>query len=224
MGELGNVATTPKACSREEIVAISLLSAYDEINLNKGGAMEVIHKLELTLEAQYKKVPHLPVGVRKWLAENAWWLVLIGVIVGIFAILSILSLLGLAMLGLSIGGALLGAGIGAAVGATLGGILLVTALISLALYIAETVLMGMAIMPLKDMKKRGWDLLFVVAVLNAVSIVVVGVLTFDLLGLVWSLLWIALSVYFLYEVRDYFLVKKAVPKKKPVEAEAKLEV
>ena len=185
--------------------------------------MEAIHKLELILEEQYKKLPHLPENAQKWLATNAWWLVLIGVVIGVFAIFAILSLLSLTILGLSIGGAALGAGVGAAIGATVGGILLVTTIISLAVYIAETALMSLAITPLKDMKKRGWDLLFLVGLLNAASILVVGILTVDVFGLIWSLLWVALSLYFLYEVRDYFVVKKTVHHKEVVADKAKLK-
>lgn len=181
--------------------------------------MEAVRKLEVALAEQYKKAPHLPEGGQKWLAENAWWIVLIGVALSAFALFGILSFLLLATLGLSVGGAALGAGYGAAVGAAIGGVLLITTLISLALYIVEVVLLGMAVSPLKALKKRGWDLVFLVAVLNAVVLVVTNVLAVNLAGLVFGLLWAAVGAYFLFEVRDRFAVKKLVAK--PVKATAK---
>ena len=181
--------------------------------------MDAIHKLELTLVEQYKKLPHLPEEGRKWLAENAWWLVLIGVIICVFGLFGILSFLALGMFGLALGGAALGAGYGAVAGATLGGVILVVVLVSMALYIAEIVLMAMAISPLKELKKRGWDLLFLVAVINAAAAVITNVLSVNVIGLVMSLLWIAVGAYFLFEVRERFLVKKVVAK--PVKASSK---
>ncbi len=186
--------------------------------------MELIHKLEVALVAQYDKLPHLPENIQKWLADNAWWLVLIGVATSAVAILGVLSIVMIALFGLSFGGALVGAGVGAAIGSAIGGVILIVTVLSLALYVVQTALLGMAISPLKSLKKRGWDLVFIVAVINAAVIVISNVLTVNFVGLIWSLLWVAVGVYFLYEIREYFLVKKIAPKKhaKGIEAEAKL--
>lgn len=181
--------------------------------------MEAIRKLEVALAEQYKKAPHLPESGQKWLAENAWWIVLIGVVISVFGLLGIVSVLALATFGLSLGGAALGAGYGAAVGVAIGGVLLVTTLISLALYIVEVVLLGMAVSPLRALKKRGWDLVFLVAVLNVAVIVVTNVLAVNFVGLVFGLLWAAVGAYFLFEVRDRFVVKKLAAK--PAKATAK---
>lgn len=174
--------------------------------------MEAVRKLEVALAKQYKKAPHLPKNGQKWLAENGWWIVLIGVILGVFGLFGVLSVIALAIFGLSLGGAALGSGYGAVAGVALGGVLLVTTLISLALYVVEVILMGMAVSPLKAMRKRGWDLVFLVAVLNAAVAVVSNVLTVNVAGLVLGLLWAAVGAYFLFEVRDRFVEKKAAEK------------
>ena len=174
--------------------------------------MELVRKLETMLVEQYKKAPHLPVNGQKWLAENAWWIVLVGVVISVFAMMGVLSFLALAMFGLSLGGAMLGAGYGAAVGMAVGGVLFVTTLVALALYIVVAVLLGMAVSPLKAMKKRGWDLVFLVAVVNAVVVVVTNVLSADLVGLIFGLLWAAVGAYFLFEVRSRFVGTKPVAK------------
>lgn len=188
-------------------------SAYDEVNLNNGGAMETIHKLELSLEQQYDKLPHLPVHIQKWFAENAWWLILIGVAISALGLVGLLSVLAIAMFGLTLGGAVIGSGVGATVGAAIGGIVLVTTIISIALYVVETAILGLAVSPLKSLKKRGWDLLFIVAVINAAVIIVVNIISLNIFGLIWSLLWVGVGVYFLYEIRSFFIVKKHVSKK-----------
>ncbi len=180
--------------------------------------MEAVHKIETVLVEQYKKAPHLPDGGQKWLAENAWWIVLIGVVLSVFGLFGIISVLGLALFGLSLGGAALGAGYGAAVGAALGGVLLVTTLLLLALYIIETVLLGMAVSPLKAAKKRGWDLVFLVALLNVAVLVVTNVISANLVGLIFGLLWAGVGGYFLFEVRDRFVAKKIAAK--PAKAKA----
>ncbi|MFZ1360580.1 MAG: hypothetical protein WAS27_00915 [Candidatus Saccharimonadales bacterium] len=174
--------------------------------------MEAVRNLEAVLAKQYKKAPHLPKEGQVWLAHNAWWIVLVGLALSVTGLVGILSVLALAMFGLSFGGALLGGAYGMTVGAALGGILLITTLVSLALYLVEVVLMGMAISPLKVMKKRGWDLVFLVAVLNALVTVVTNALSASLGGLVFGLLWAAVGLYFLFEVRDMFQAKKAAAK------------
>ncbi len=175
--------------------------------------METVAKIEAAFAAQYKKAPHLPKDGQKWLAANMWWIVLIGAILGALGIVSILGALSVAWLGLSLGGAFLGGLPGMAVGTAIGGVLLLTTLVSLALYIAEVVLLGMAVSPLKAMKKqRGWDNIFLVVLLNVAVMVVINVLTFNLSGLVFGLLWMAIGTYFLFEVRDRFMGKRSIEK------------
>ncbi len=53
--------------------------------------MESLQKLEATVGEWYKGMPHLPKNGQRWLAENAWWLVLIGVILGAIGAIGLLS-------------------------------------------------------------------------------------------------------------------------------------
>lgn len=166
--------------------------------------MDSISKLEVTVAKWYENAPHLPVGGRKWLSENIWWLVLIGVILTVFAIFGLFSLLFLS-------GAIL-VGAGGAVGAALGGILWVAALVSVLFLLVQLVLMTMAISPLKQMRKQGWVLLFAVTLLNVVADVVGFLFKFNVFDLVWSLFMAAVAAYFLFEIRSSFVAARSEKK------------
>lgn len=159
--------------------------------------MESLHNLEVTVAAWYKGMPHLPKNGQKWLAENIWWLVLVGVILGALGIFTVLSAT------LFAGAILVSAG--GVVGAALGGI----ALVWLAFAIGEVVVSALAISPLKSMRKKGWSLLFLVTLINVASLVLAFVFNFNLMGLVWGLLVAAVGAYFLFEIRDDFTSAKA---------------
>lgn len=167
--------------------------------------MESLRKLETTVALWYKNAPHLPRSGQQWLATNAWWLVLIGVILGAVGVFSIIS-------GVLLAGAVL-TGVGGAVGAALGGIALLAVLVALVFAIADVVLGAVAIMPLKSMQRRGWTLLFVIVLVNVLSIVVTFLFNFSLFGLVWGLLCVAVGAYFLFEIRDFYEAEKPARKR-----------
>lgn len=175
--------------------------------ITKGKTMESVRKLEETVASWYKNAPHLPVDVSRWIANNVWWLVLVGIIVGALVVLGAISATFFA-------GALL-AGLGGALGAAIGGLAFVAVFISLLFAIVILVLLAMAYGPLKAKNKKGWDLLFVVMLLNVVSLAVTLLLTFDIFGTLWGLLWAAVGGYFLFEIRQYFLSKKVEAKPEP---------
>jgi hypothetical protein len=176
--------------------------------------MESVHKLEKTVAEWYKAVPHLPKGGQKWLADNVWWIVVIGVVLSVLGLFSILSLLFLAGAGLALAGGATGGAYGSAVGAALGGVVLISVIVSLAVYVIELILMAMAISPLKNHKKKGWDLLFLVALINVLSIVVTGLLGMNFFSIIWGLLWAAVGGYFLFEIYGHFGGAKNVSEKK----------
>lgn len=158
--------------------------------------MDKINKLELTVAAWYKNVPHLPLDLQKWLATNAWWLACIGVIVGGLVVFTVISATLLA-------GAVL-TGVAGAVGAVVGGIALIAVVLSSILAIIDLIIIGAAIMPLKARAKRGWTLLFITVLINVLSIAVSLVLSLDIIGAIWSLLMTAVGAYFLFEIRHLF--------------------
>lgn len=162
--------------------------------------MESLKNLETMVASWYKGMPHLPKNGQKWLAENAWWLVLVGVILGTFGILSVL-------LGTLVAGTLL-AGFGGPVGAVAGGLVFMVVIVSLAFAIVDMIISAMAISPLKAMRKKGWSLLFLGALINVLSIVVSFLFQLNLFSLIWGLLFAGVGGYFLFEVRDYFTSAK----------------
>ena len=164
--------------------------------------MESLKNLETMVASWYKGVPHLPKNGQKWLAENAWWLVLVGVILGSFGILSVL-------LGTLVAGTLL-AGFGGPIGAAIGGLAFVIVAISLAFAVVDMIISAMAISPLKAMRKKGWTLLFLVALINVLSLVVSFLFQLNLFSLVWGLIFAGVGGYFLFEVRDYFTSAKTL--------------
>lgn len=158
--------------------------------------MDSIRKLESKVASWYKDVPHLPANAAKWIAQNIWWIVLIGVILGAMTVFSIVSVTFFA-------GAVF-IGYGGAIGAAVAGIALIAVIFSLAFWVVELVLMGMAISPLRAQQKKGWTLLFMVALLQVVAHGVSFLFNLNLFSLVWSLLYVAVGLYFLFEIRGQF--------------------
>lgn len=158
--------------------------------------MESIRKLESTVAGWYEKAPHLPLGGRKWLAENVWWIGLVGLVLGVIGVWSVLAVTFWASTALTI--------YGGVAGAVVGSLAFVAVLIALAFSIVLLVLLGMAIMPLKAGMKKGWNLLFISALLSLASTVVAFLLSWNLGSFVMGLLSTAISGYFLFEIRSYF--------------------
>lgn len=173
--------------------------------------MESLHKLESTVAGWLKDVPHLPTEVRKWIAENAWWIAIVGVVIGGFGILTLLG-------ALAVVGGLAAVSVGVGVGAALAGTFLIASFVSLAALVINVVLEALAIKPLKSLSKRGWDLLFLAAVLNFGFSAVSALLRYDIIGVVFAALGAAVTSYFLFEVVAYFKpVGKEKVATKPVE-------
>jgi len=162
--------------------------------------MESIHKLEKTVAGWYKNVPHLPTGGQKWLADNVWWIALIALVLTALSIFPLIA--GVLFVGAVAGG--LGAAYGGAYGAALAGTALIAVWVAIIFLLFETVVLGLAIAPLKAHKKKGWDLLFILALVNVASVVASGLIGFNFMALIWGLLWSAVGAYFLFEIHGYF--------------------
>lgn len=177
--------------------------------------MESLHKLETTIADWYKNVPHLPKNVSKWIAENVWWIVLIAVILGVFGLFTgFVAIAGLSALTASYGAA--NPYYGAAMMQANVGASLAAAWVALAGLAVSTVVMALAISPLKDQKKKGWDLLFLSDVVYFVIAVIGAVVSFQFFGIISPIIGAAISFYFLFEIRSHFLghkVKAEEPKK-----------
>lgn len=166
---------------------------------------ESLTALEVKLnELLVKKAPfQIPASGRKFLAEIAWVLALIGVILG-----GIIAFGSFGVLGIFGGLVVLGGGSAA----------LVLAWVSLAVLIGQVVLEAMAISPLKDLKKRGWDLMYYSMVLSAVYAVVNLIYNISrggvhaagsVFGFAWSALITIATFYILFQVRGNFMGKAA---------------
>lgn len=169
--------------------------------------MESLRQLETTVASWYKKAPHLPVEARQWIARNAWWIIIVGIV---FLGLGVM----VALLGVFFAGALL-TGFGA-VGAAIGGLAIIAVVLSMFFSLVCIVLAAIAISPLKAMRRKGWNLLFLIVLIEAVALALTLLFTFDIIGTFWGLLWLAIDGYFLFEVREYFEGK--AKKSKAVEA------
>lgn len=141
----------------------------------------MVGQLEDTLNEYFgQKAPQLPKGIKDFLVMAAPYLVILGIILTIPAILALLGLSVLLAPALALGG-----------GWTLAGI------ISLLVLLVTTVLMIMAVPGLFAKKKFGWDKMFWVSLINVVGTLVTG----NLIGLV---IGTAITWYFLFQVRSYY--------------------
>lgn len=155
----------------------------------------------------------LPENWRKWLATYAWVFALIGAVFGAFTCLALLPLLGFASV------------VGTAAGAA--GFVLF-AWLALFVLIGYTVLLGVATPKLKRMEKGGWNLIFYSTlfffaydILNTIRYISAG----SILTLIWHVITTTISLYFIFQVRKYFLGKKVAdaPVAKPVTPAAPVE-
>ena len=168
--------------------------------------MKIIDQLESKVAEWLKPVPHLPANVTKWLAENIWWITIVGVIataigtiVMIFGIFSMISLVGTVshFYGYYY----------ATSSYTWWNV--ITSIVSTIFMAATVALSAMAISPLKEAHKEGWTLLFIILALRAVAMVVEAILNFNIVGFISTILFgaisIAISAYLLYEIRSHFV-------------------
>lgn len=174
--------------------------------------MEQIEKLETTISGWFKDLPRLPKGFTDWLADNVWWLTIVGVVLSVFAVFSALSLL---MLAFGITGLTLGGVYGGYAASTVVGVALISVLASVAGFVVTTIIMVLAISPLKEKKKKGWTLLFVVLLLSFAFSVVANLISFNVVGILWAVVWVAVEAYVLFEIRSYFGVRHKADTAKP---------
>lgn len=164
--------------------------------------MELLSQLEHKIVSWFKAAPHLPEAGQKWLADNVWWIVVIGIVLSGMAILGLLfTVFGtLSVLG--------GYGVSFYASTTFLVIVVIRSLVSLLFTGLNVALLAFAITPLKEKQKKGWVLLFIVWLLNAVSIVVSGVLTLSVFGFITTIIFGALGLavagYFLFEIHGQF--------------------
>jgi hypothetical protein len=164
--------------------------------------MEFISKLEKTILGWAKNVPHLPTVAQKWLGDNVWWIALIGAILsGIATLVSLVGLFGAI------------AAIGAAssiyyASSTHTSFVVVSIAFSLVFIALNGLLLAFAVKPLQEKEKKGWVLLFMTLLLEALSIIVNAVLTFSVAGFIVDILLgaigLAIGAYLIFEIHGQF--------------------
>jgi hypothetical protein len=174
--------------------------------------MSVVTKIETMVAGWLKPAPHLPKGGQKWIAENVWWIALIGLVASIFGIFAIIAgLIAVATF------APLVDYYGTTVSRSYNGASAISLVISLVLFIAQIALLAMSLKPLRMLQSRGWDLLFLMLLLNAVSVVLNTLFSPNPVAFISSLLFgaigLAIGAYFTFEIRSYFVHKKGVDAK-----------
>lgn len=165
--------------------------------------MEAVKNIEKSLENIFKDLPHLPESTRKGLA-NIWpWLVLIGGLVQLWAALTLYRLAnytdGLYDLANSLS-AIYGVG---QVGPS--GFDRTVIYLGVVVLVVEAILLLMAFPKLKNRAKQGWNLIFLVALIN-VAYSVLQIFTYGrgFGSFIFSLIGSAISFYLLFEIRGQF--------------------
>ncbi len=172
--------------------------------------MDQVTKLEVALAEQFNKLPfHLPTDVRAWIATNAWWIIIIGVVASVFSIWGSLQVLFFAQS--TIDSAYEAARqYGITMPAYSNPMADVSLWIGIIVFVAVLVLQVKAINPLRSMSKRGWDLVFLSMLISLagsfLTSVIIGSVLSGLFGLI---LGIAIGGFFLFEIRSNFAAVKA---------------
>lgn len=174
--------------------------------------METVRMIEKQLVEINKGLPKLPRGLTKWLAEYGWLLVLIGVILSVLSLFILLPTL-LTVLGvLSITDNIFGLNYG------FGTLSWISFLVTLIATVIVTYLEAVAITPLKTKQYRGWELVFIAGLVSVASSIISSVISLEAGSLVVSLMFYAVGLYVLFQVREYFVphtAKDKQPTKKP---------
>jgi len=166
--------------------------------------MSSIAKFENTIGGWLKPLPHLPEAGRKWLAENIWWIALVGLILSVIGMVMLIGTIIVAF-PFIFGTATI---ISYYSATAYTGFWMVSSVVSLIFMIATVVITAMAISPLKKRIKKGWDLMFITLIIGGLSAVLSAIINFNVLNFVPSIIFAALGLaigsYFLYEIRSFF--------------------
>lgn len=165
--------------------------------------MNLLYKLEEKVFGWFKSAPNLPNDARKSLAENAWWIVIVGII---FMIINVLRGLSYIENQISLQGT--AAGSYYISSATSSDWSLLTVGVSIFFLTMQIILLFLAVNPLKEMQKKGWVLLFASWLISGVALVANALLTLGVFSFIITILlgavWLAISGYFLFEIHGQF--------------------
>ncbi len=171
-------------------------------------------KIENKLASLLKPIPALPDNVKKWLSKNLWWIVLImvglmirGIISTIFNIFDVLDTINqVNKFNSPAWGSFYRAP------AVYSGIWISKQSLSLlAFSIFSTIVYGMAILPLRDGKKKGWDMLFFMLLASGAWMILANIINFSFLffipAIIFGAVAFAAGAYLLIQLKSYFSKK-----------------
>lgn len=157
---------------------------------------------ELKFAKVFHKTPSLPKSWRTWLAVNSWWIVVVGAVLVVATALGTLAEYVTVLTTEELANRLPW---------------LFTSLAGLIFAVLQSVVLIMAIHPLRQMSKKGWVLLFVCWLIQAVAVVVEAILTFSVHDIIWGIIdgaiMLAIALWLLFEIRTYFSHAQPVNKK-----------
>lgn len=167
--------------------------------------MSALKNLEQTLVQWQKQSPvHLPATWRRWLGDNSWWLVIIGVIAAALSVIGSLRTL-LWAEDLMRTTRQFAESLGVAVPNT-GLMYDVSLWISVATLAVVALIQLQSIQPLREKKKSGWDLLFLAMIISLTGSLISGLVGGAILSTVIGLAIAAVIGWFiLFEIRGQFL-------------------
>lgn len=160
--------------------------------------MSKIDAIDTWIGNLYRDAPHLSSDAQHWLGKRLWWLTVIGVIVGILAIVAAIGLVIFALAvnllplpGLSMAWTSVILSAAVAIGMPL---------------ISGTLIMALAIQPLHARDRRGWRTLLLAVLVATLLGVIANAMWLNTSGVIASIIIAILGLYLLYEVKEYFLV------------------
>jgi predicted lysophospholipase L1 biosynthesis ABC-type transport system permease subunit len=165
-----------------------------------------MEKSEAMIAGWLKPLPQLPTSACKWVAENIWWITMLGAVLSaigtlfmIFAFMSAITLVGVTT---GVYGSYV-------VSAAYTGIAVFTMAVAILFMIATVGIIAKAVTPLKNADKKGWSLLFWLLMLRALAVVCGAVLTYSFFGFIASVIYggigLAIAAYLLFEIKSYFI-------------------
>lgn len=181
--------------------------------------MELITKLEKKVLGWVKGVPHLPVEGQKSLADNVWWIVLV---LAISSGVNLVYTLGALVTQIDLIGSVSSSYY---ISSSYTSLSIVNLAIKLLFVGITGLLLALAVKPLQVRSKKGWVLLFIILLVEALWVVVHAVLSLNFTGFIVSMLFgvvggeigaivLLICTYFVFEVHSQFgLPVKATAKK-----------
>jgi len=164
--------------------------------------MEVLSKAEKVVLEWVKDVPHLPSTTQKWISQNVWWIALIFAVIGGIGVLYVVPDIFLLIMKWET------ASQAQFVITTFIEFAIAKQIISLVLSLLIVVVLALAVSPLRRQQKKGWVLLFLALLLEAILVVVGALLSLSIfgfiVGVIFGGIFLVALAYFLFEIHGRF--------------------